>query len=112
MIIKPLTAGRIARRLLAFYGNDPNKWTRGWYAFNKDLNIAVHGYDVRAKSFCVLGALEKIIPFAAGENWDRFCEAARVLGAAVPGERLPEFNDRCKDFNEFKAKLHEIARQP
>lgn len=98
--MKPLTAGRVARRLLAFYNNDPKKWTKHQY------------HDDDKTCFCVIGALRDILKVDARdyERWRRYYEATQVLRPALG--YLAVFNDSCKDFQEFKTKLHEIARMP
>jgi hypothetical protein len=96
----PLTAGRVARRLLTFYDNKPERWTQGW----------MHNPD--RTCFCVLGALQEILHTEESpENSSRYNEAAGVLREAL-GRTPACFNDSCVSFYEFKTELKKIARLP
>jgi hypothetical protein len=110
--IKPLTAGRVARRLLAFFKT--HKWCQGNYARHKD-GWSTLGSDPNAVSFCAVGAIQVILPKGAPES--REFEAKEVVEAALSKhchyhEGLLNFNDDCANFDEFKAAMHKIARLP
>jgi len=112
---RPLTPGRIARRLLAFYNNDPKRWTQGTDARTAD-GWPVYVRSPEAACFCANGAIGAIL----AESFDRFnpeyfsywATVTVTLGKAVPGGHLQSWNDGCKDFNQFKKTLLKIARTP
>lgn len=113
--MKPLTAGRVARRLLAFYNNDPKKWTQKQWGRTSSGEAVLWGRNPLAVCWCVSGAIEQVLKIDRsqidGNLLARRDEAELVLSDAL-GQSVIGFNDSCKDFNEFKKKLHEIARTP
>lgn len=116
-VLKPLTAGRVARRLLAFYANDPKRWAQGAFGYDHLGRRMFSGALDAAKCVCPLGAIQKILPGYGAENRDpildrRFEEAWNVLDQAFGPDGIAFFNDHCESFDELKKKLHTIARQP
>lgn len=112
---RPLTPGRIARRLLAFYNNDPKRWTQDTDARTAD-GWPVYVSSPEAASFCANGAIGAILAEALGrfdsEYFSYLVKVTSTLAEAVPGGHLESWNDSCKNFNDFKKTLHKIARTP
>lgn len=109
----PLTAGRVARRLLAFFKKDGSNWARGYFAYNA-TGLYRGGEAPDAVRFCAVGALRCILqPRKSTKRSVRYSEARNILDEASGWNRTLEgVNDGCKNFQQFKKRLHEIARTP
>lgn len=96
-----MTPKDLANKLLAFYDNKPERWTLRANARLATM-YPTQSHDPAAVCWCAVGALRKL-------GLGLFSTDVDTLAATLGVDTLPEFNDSCADFDEFRTKLEKVA---